>query len=187
MLSEEVKIEFTRILHQLRDGSVKEYTFPPDLSTNERKFLHKLSEDLGLKSKSHGKGDKRCINIKKYSAVKTESIPQTVWSFSDVSGNTLRSIPAFGNSNAYDFPMAQSKKGKSGGFRDPTASYVRQCCDENNYKDLQSKRTVGPNFHVIETHRSRLPAYEFRETIPKLSIENQIILISGETGRIIYT
>jgi hypothetical protein len=40
-------------------------TLPPDLTNTERKFVHSLSMQFGLVSKSHGKGEKRCITVSK--------------------------------------------------------------------------------------------------------------------------
>jgi hypothetical protein len=39
--------------------------FPPDLTNTERKFLHQLALQLGLASKSHGKGENRRIVVTK--------------------------------------------------------------------------------------------------------------------------
>jgi hypothetical protein len=64
-VDENMRINFTRQLLKLRDESVKEVVFPSTLDNIERKFLHKLSEELGLKSKSHGKGTERKITVSK--------------------------------------------------------------------------------------------------------------------------
>jgi len=56
---EDIRIDFTRKLYQLREDKVEEITFPPTLNNIERKFLHKLAEELGLKSQSRGLGRNR--------------------------------------------------------------------------------------------------------------------------------
>ena len=42
-----------------------EVSFPPTLDNIERKYLHHLADQLGLASKSKGKGDKRYITVYK--------------------------------------------------------------------------------------------------------------------------
>ena len=65
-VSESVRIKFTTILMQFReDDSKVKFEFPPDLSNTERKFLHELAGQLGVKSKSTGKGINRRIVITK--------------------------------------------------------------------------------------------------------------------------
>ena len=56
---EEMRIYFTKQLYQLREEEVHELTFPATLTNIERKFLHKLAEELGLKSRSKGVGKSR--------------------------------------------------------------------------------------------------------------------------------
>jgi HrpA-like RNA helicase len=65
-VSESVRIKFTTILMEFReDDSKVKFQFPPDLSNTERKFLHELASQLGVKSKSSGKGENRRIVITK--------------------------------------------------------------------------------------------------------------------------
>ena len=73
---EDLRIRFTRQLYKLRED-VKEVIFPNDLTNIERKFLHKLAEELGLKSKSNGKGTDRRITVTKpWTEMKTTQVKQ---------------------------------------------------------------------------------------------------------------
>ena len=65
VVPESLRIRFTRELNDLREGNVSEVNFPTTLSTVERKFLHSLSQELGLTSKSKGKDEKRYITVTK--------------------------------------------------------------------------------------------------------------------------
>lgn len=49
----------------LREGDETQLAFPPTLTNTERKFLHELASQLGLVSKSTGKGDTRHIVVSK--------------------------------------------------------------------------------------------------------------------------
>jgi HrpA-like RNA helicase len=63
------RIQFTKILMDLReDGSQTRLEFPPNLTNTERKFVHQLASQLGLASKSTGKGDARHIVVTKRNA-----------------------------------------------------------------------------------------------------------------------
>lgn len=65
-MNEEYRIRLTRALMDLReDDSKTRIEFPSTLTNTERKFVHELSGKLGLKSKSHGKGDDRNISVTK--------------------------------------------------------------------------------------------------------------------------
>ena len=64
-VSEADRIRFTKILMQLREGDETRLEFPPTLTNTERKFMHQLAMQLGLVSKSTGKGDDRRIVVTK--------------------------------------------------------------------------------------------------------------------------
>ncbi len=65
-VSEETRIKFTKMMLDLRENEgVNSIEMPCGLSNTERKFLHVLSAQLGLKSKSNGKGEERRITITK--------------------------------------------------------------------------------------------------------------------------
>ena len=66
VVPEQVRIHFTELLLQFRenpDETILE--LPPTLTNTERKFLHQLAPQLGLKSKSTGKGENRRIAVSK--------------------------------------------------------------------------------------------------------------------------
>jgi len=69
-VSEEQRIQFTRILINLREGDDDRLEFPPSLTNTERKFVHELAGQLGLVSKSSGKGDDRRIVVRKRNETK---------------------------------------------------------------------------------------------------------------------
>ena len=70
-VSEHDRIRFTQTLIEFREDHTRtSLTMPTDLSNTERKFLHSLAGQLGLKSKSSGKGENRCITVSRMSNVK---------------------------------------------------------------------------------------------------------------------
>ena len=49
----------------LRETDKESITLPANLTNTQRKFVHELSKQMGLKSKSHGKGEQRRITVSK--------------------------------------------------------------------------------------------------------------------------
>ena len=65
-VSEEYRIQLTEVLLNFREtDSQDSITMPPDLTNTQRKFVHELAKQLGLKSKSYGKGEERRVVINK--------------------------------------------------------------------------------------------------------------------------
>jgi len=65
-VNESDRIRYTKMLVQFRENTASELLeMPSDLTNTERKFMHQLCMQLGLKSKSTGKGEKRCITVRK--------------------------------------------------------------------------------------------------------------------------
>jgi ATP-dependent RNA helicase DHX36 len=64
-VSESDRINLTRVLMTLRESDQTSATFSPQLTNTERKFVHSLAAQLGLVSKSNGKGENRCITVTK--------------------------------------------------------------------------------------------------------------------------
>lgn len=65
-MGEEYRIRLTRALMDLREDETKtSIEFPSTLTNTERKFVHELTTQLGLKSRSVGKDEKRRITVTK--------------------------------------------------------------------------------------------------------------------------
>ncbi|KAL7466920.1 hypothetical protein ACHAXS_007198 [Conticribra weissflogii] len=73
-VSEQYRIQLTQLLMNLREthddenGANDSITLPADLTNTQRKFVHELSKQLGLKSKSYGKGQDRKVVVTKVSS-----------------------------------------------------------------------------------------------------------------------
>lgn len=65
-VSEEYRIQLTEVLMSLRETDNQDsITMPPDLTNTQRKFVHELARQFGLKSKSYGKGEDRRVVVSK--------------------------------------------------------------------------------------------------------------------------
>ncbi len=184
-ISEEKRIEFTKKLLELRDDVVDELEFPADLSNVERKFLHKISQDYGLKSKSSGKGDNRFITVRKHGAKKktndgNQSEPAIPVSWiPDLQTHKLLSDPVFLNApQSLNIPArvwhpnaaVHAKKFKSNRFA-------------NSYPNAQLVRKMNNAYSSIQKKRHKLPAHEHVAYVLDAIRNNQIVLICGETGK----
>ena len=187
-VDESMRINFTRQLLKLRDDSVKEVVFPSTLGNIERKFLHKLSEELGLKSKSHGKGDDRKITVSKKDGEVTAG---------PVNGDALKTFTLQGRTakmlNAC-FPdpdsvvsnlTTASNKASAAGQRQgrTTASAASQAAEITAYHN-KAQQTMKANraYSAIQAKREKLPSASYKDELNKLVRDNQVVLVSGETG-----
>ena len=71
-MTEQFRIDMEKQLKALREDRVEELKFPPDLSNDQRRFVHRLCEKLGLHSKSRGKGEKRYLTVAKKKITKPQ-------------------------------------------------------------------------------------------------------------------
>ena len=68
-VTEQFRIDMEKQLKALREDRIEEIRFPPDLSNDQRRFVHRLCEKLGLHSKSRGKGEKRFLTVAKKKSI----------------------------------------------------------------------------------------------------------------------
>mmetsp|Transcript_6399 Transcript_6399/g.9292 ORF Transcript_6399/g.9292 Transcript_6399/m.9292 type:complete len:902 (+) Transcript_6399:55-2760(+) len=74
-VSEDHRIRFTKILLDMRENDTMDrIEMPSNLTNTERKFIHTLAMELGLKSKSSGSGGNRKISITKMDGGNSTSI-----------------------------------------------------------------------------------------------------------------
>uniref|UniRef100_A0A2P2LDZ6 ATP-dependent RNA helicase n=1 Tax=Rhizophora mucronata TaxID=61149 RepID=A0A2P2LDZ6_RHIMU len=69
-VAEACRIRISEILNRFRASSDRVYTFGADYSNHERAVVHQVCKKMGLKSKSSGKGNQRCVSV--YKAIKKE-------------------------------------------------------------------------------------------------------------------
>lgn len=201
-VSEAFRIKLTNVLLSLRDDDTKtSLEFPSDLTNTERKFLHLLASQLGLKSKSYGKGEHRKITVTKMNnAQKTVS--------SDVLPKLT--IGVAGERALQDhlnrFPpsaveLAESKQTGSGLMEEdtqelllrnapvqikPDLDYVGKPVNNQrrreNHEAAQQRKLQSKNYKTMERSRSKLPAWSHQSEIVNVVAENQVTIILGETG-----
>jgi HrpA-like RNA helicase len=76
-VSESDRIRFTKILMDLREDETRDkMELSSDLTNTERKYVHLLASQLGMVSKSSGKGESRKITVSKRNDTKTKTSRQ---------------------------------------------------------------------------------------------------------------
>lgn len=176
-------------MSRLREDAVEQVIFPSSLTNIERKFLHKLAGDLGLKSKSYGKGDDRCITVSK--------IPED---FSSSKGpvdlvldkELIVGMEAYFSTNLIDTSKKTINDGAgsvtsraahgSTGNNSENALARNLSYVENSYQQAQQTREKHRDYGHTQRQRNLLPAADYREAVCGVIRNNQIVLISGETG-----
>lgn len=186
---EDLRIELTRQLMQLREGEITSKTFPSTLSNVERKFVHALADELGLKSKSTGskkvEGARR-ITVSKVAGKDPSSSRNSEFRLHRESRDIL--MAQFSSSKASaatiiekcDKVEAMSRGARAGTHFTPLSTEMPFL--ELSYTETQEARLRKESFQRLQTKRAVLPAFEHRSAVTTLVKENQIVLISGETG-----
>jgi HrpA-like RNA helicase len=189
-VAEDMRIRFTRMLMKLREDTVKEVVFPSDLTNIERKFLHKLAEELGLKSKSHGKGEDRRITVTKPSESAgggSDSNDREFPQFTlkprtlDVLQKNVSSIAIV---NPYANAGGDVSAFSTGGseFNKPSSIDADAAAIRSSYTRAQAERQRKPAYASMQRKREGLPAFVHQDAVTSLIKQEQIVLVSGETG-----
>lgn len=177
-VGEELKIAVSVAVDRFRnDESKKELEFPSSLTANERAYVHRYCQDLGLVSKSRGKGNKRCLTIYK---VKEESV--AVQSRFNMTKSSINSI----NSLLNNFPVTSRDRHELSGQK----LHKGIISEQNKILARENRLVLGNGPHVPPESKEndfaklaeKLPIFEHKEEILKAIEENQVTFIAGDTG-----
>ena len=186
-----MRIKFTKQLNNLRDDTVTEVVFSNELTNIERKFLHKLSEELGLKSKSSGLNENRKITVTKQSAANSKQADSDLHMYemdkrtSDIlklhySKGTPAGLNSAVSATGNASKATDSMKNR-GYFKAPSLSEDSVMLKAAHLK-AQSEKEKRPGYALSEQRRSLLPAFLHKSAVSSLIKQEQIVLVSGETG-----
>lgn len=179
-ISEEKRVAYTKLLRDLRDSVSDKVVFDSTLTSDERKFVHKISQDFGLKSKSQGKDEKRFITVTKKggNTQKIAGVAPILWAphHSVVQGLGDQCFQLVAQNHKIDFNATRSRVAAVRAEGPVTPAVVK------TYADSQSKRFAHGNYESIQRKRNTLPASHYKQAVCNLLKEHQIVLISGETG-----
>lgn len=186
-----MRIRFTRQLNNLRDDTVTEVVFSNELTNIERKFLHKLSEELGLKSRSSGLNENRKITVTKQSAANSKQTDSDLHMY-EMDSRTSDLLKLHYSKGA---PTGPTSNGSGAGSISKTPDslkhkgYSKAASLSDDLVMLkaahlkaQSEKEKRPGYALSEQRRSLLPAFLHKSAVSSLIKQEQIVLVSGETG-----
>ena len=183
-----MRIRFTKQLIKLRDDTVTEVVFSNELTNIERKFLHKLAEELGLKSKSSGMNENRKITVTKQSAGIDNLADSELHKF-ELNSKTLDLLKLhFAGTSAPDtngtlHNSAEKVDQKKSSVHSKPATLLSDMeMLKSAHSKAQSEREKRPGYALCEQKRSQLPAFHHKGAVSSLIKKEQIVLVSGETG-----
>lgn len=201
---EETRIQFTKMLISFRENeTVDKIEMPKDLTNTERKYLHTLAGQLGLKSKSSGKDEERKITITKVNnhgknlSIEKESKlpilqigesgeaaldlyirdfpPDEVEAASSLSGGSLSKLIPTSDQSHMNSLLQKSK------LKTSSKKVNLQHRIQTHHK-LQKAKIHHTNFKQMQEVRSKLPALAYQKEICDIIRNNQVTLLSGDTG-----
>ena len=209
-VSEGSRIRFSTLLEGLREDDEAEFIdFPPDLDNIERKFLHELARDLGLESKSTGKGEKRFIRVSKRRKKDADLESVLALTVSDTATKALdrhfQQCPVTGEEMERLYAEAARAEAERHAVRTadeapvetlelPPPPQVRRrrkrpyktqsavATRGVYYETAQLARKSHPDYGRLQAARQQLPAWAFRETVCDLVLRHQVVMVSGGTG-----
>ncbi|KAM7320259.1 hypothetical protein ACRRTK_020702 [Alexandromys fortis] len=179
-IDEEVKIAVNIALERFRYGDQREMEFPSSLTSTERAFIHRLSQSLGLVSKSKGKGANRYLTVKKKDGSETAHAMMTC----NLTHNTKHAV----RSLIQRFPVTNKErtellpKTERGNVFAVEAENREMSKTSGRLNNGIPQVPVKRGESEFDAFRQSLPVFEKQEEIVKIIKENKVVLIVGETG-----
>ena len=202
---EGTRIEIDKQLAEFRANvDCAEIVFPADLSNHDRAIVHTECKKLGLKSKSHGKGEERRVHVTKPD--------KFVAVDADESRNLTLSEKGTRQLNDYftKFPPSSNELEMASrgtldvAWEDENTKAQAEININNNirrkphmtgflstnanvdykrlHEELEYKRTHVHELAQISMKRQTLPVFKYKEEIIERVNVNQVVLLAGSTG-----
>ncbi|XP_076259588.1 3'-5' RNA helicase YTHDC2-like isoform X1 [Rhynchophorus ferrugineus] len=163
---EHMRIEIDNIIRNFLDDHEKsEYIFPTDLNNLQRKYIHFKAIRMNLTSKSYGKEPNRQLHLKK----KPKRIASQSYSVK-VSNSIIDQLTKF--QQRYDNLNQQSEI---------KATDKWNKVHNNQHLNITIPRLPEVNAEIRHA-RQLLPIFNKRQEVLDKIINNQVIIISSETG-----
>ncbi|XP_052792916.1 3'-5' RNA helicase YTHDC2-like isoform X2 [Mya arenaria] len=178
-ISEEVKIGINLAIERFRmNEEQKELEFPSSLTATERAYVHRFADQLGLTHKSRGKNASRFLVLSKKEGAKTEvssATFQLVRNSKFQIGSLLQRFPVTSKERLELLPNVDKTH-----VNEVSKELARTATGRLN-NGLPQVPPVRGNSELASFARS-LPINQYREQILETVKQNQICLVSGETG-----
>lgn len=156
----------------------KELEFPSSLTSDERAYIHQLAAQLGLRSKSRGKGANRYLTVYKRegsSIVQADAVFQLVRSARTHICGLLHKFPLTNKERQELLPLTERDRILNAEVKDINKNMGRL----NNGIPQIPYHSVN---HELLPFRQGLPVWGMRDEIVQTICGHQVVIISGETG-----
>lgn len=201
-VTELARIDIAKALEDFRaDPNASELEFPPNVDNHFRAVVHAECKKLGLKSKSHGKGDDRRVRVTKAEAFRPddaedlfdlglgaraaaameeyfEKAPQ---SEAEIRRSVAGSVGDFDGDGEREARVKTKKRSYKGGVemrgRAIDAGEATRRADALAGR-IRSDAALGE----LQKKRAALPVAKFRDDILNAVRNHQVTLVAGSTG-----
>ncbi|XP_045156414.2 3'-5' RNA helicase YTHDC2-like [Mercenaria mercenaria] len=178
-ISEEVKIGINLAIERFRlNETQKELEFPTSLTATERAYIHRLSDELSLKHKSKGQGASRYLVLAKKdvgSMASRSAAFQLVRNSRYQIGNMLQRFPVTSKERQELLPNTDKSQ-----VNEVSKELACTATGRLNNGIPQIPPVKGRS--DLQNFTKSLPINQYKEEILGMIRENQVCLISGETG-----
>eukprot|EP01041_Mallomonas_annulata_P010633 gene10633-22198_t len=177
---EEMRILFNKQLRRLREDEVSEIVFPSTLNNIERKFLHSLAEELGLKSRSRGIVPNRYITV-----TKANSTNEAAFANFSLRNDSIEQLELYLQSTSLPISSNFGSANTNPSSHHKTKQKIHKKNIQpiiESYNVAQQTMLSKPNYNIMKLKRSQLPAFSHHQEVCSLVKDHQIVLVSGETG-----
>ncbi|XP_077514316.1 3'-5' RNA helicase YTHDC2-like isoform X2 [Amblyomma americanum] len=177
-VGEAFRIAVTTALQKFRETEEqKEYEFPSSFTAEERAFVHRYCQSLGLKSKSRGKGSNRFLTAYKKAG---STIVQADAGFSmgplscQFALMLLQKFPVNTHERQELLPPTERERLIGQEVRDVNRTTARLNCGIPQ---------IPPSCESpLEAQRQQLPIWQSRQKLIATIAQNQVTIVTGETG-----
>ncbi|XP_071858934.1 3'-5' RNA helicase YTHDC2 isoform X1 [Bombus fervidus] len=181
LIGEDTRIAVNLTLKKLLEThDQKELEFPSSYTAEERAYIHKLAYELGLKSKSRGKGTNRFLTVYKREGstiVQADAVIKLQKASRQSIYNLLQAFP-LNHKECQDLlpPIERERPPNTDVSVNTNTKAMGRL--NNSVPQIPQLKT---NFDVLN-YRKALPIFSFREDILDALNTNQVVIIGGETG-----
>ncbi|KAF8083144.1 hypothetical protein N665_0790s0007 [Sinapis alba] len=196
--SESSRIWASKFLQEFRASGRDSHTFDNSLTNEDRGIIHVMCRKMGMRSKSSGKGDQRCLTIFKRAprpsgkgdaeGDASEKKLKCV-SFPPEAKPVLQELftrypPCDGDTTGTSLGIYSGHSGEQRKWKDDFFGRPQMKKEEivDKAASLSSRLANDEGFREIFRARTKLPIASFREAITSAVESNQVVLIAGETG-----
>ena len=209
-VTEGTRIHIDVQLERFKSSDESEIVFPPDMSNHDRAVVHACCKKLGLKSKSHGKGEARRVHVTKPKEYKPHDhedlhdlklhpgslealsghfrrFPQTSRELEMAAAGSLEDAwDEVDGVDQADATPGEKRKGKRA--RGPPPLLMRPFAsvspDEaaRRAEALRARAASDADLAQIQRQRDALPVRAFRDALLEATRTHQVVLVAGATG-----